>query len=244
MRNLSAGPVDDLPGWDLVLAQDFDTDAELGSFATRYPGWAGYDGATDTSRDLGRPGGTQGRYDSRTTTTVSDGVLDVHVHTRGGTPQVMALTPAVDGNWWDGRLHGRYSVRFRTDPVPGYKVAWLLWPTSDDWSEGEVDFPEGELGAAIDGNAHDVFGDPAQNAWSIETGASMQEWHTATIEWTPDRLTFLLDDREWTTTEPRAIPRDPMRWVLQTETQLTDAPPDPDAAGHVEIDWVAVWAPA
>lgn len=243
-RHSSDGPVHDLPGWDLVLVQDFDTDAELGDFATRYPGWAGYDGATDTSRDYGRPSGSRGRYDSRTTATVADGVLDVHVHTRDGTPQVMALTPTTDGEWWDGRLHGRYSVRFRADRVPGYKVAWLLWPTSDDWTEGEVDFPEGDLGEDIDGNAHDVTGDPAENAWSIETGTSMQEWHTATIEWAPGRLTFQLDDREWTTTDPRAVPVDPMRWVLQTETQLSDLPPDPGAAGHVQIDWVAVWAPA
>ena len=36
------------------------------------------------------------------------------------------------------------------------------------------------------------------------------------------------------------IPNTPMHWVIQTETALT-APAD-TAAGHVQIDWVAIWA--
>src|SRR4051812_38767480 len=50
----AAPPSDHLPGWHLVLSEDFDRNAPLGGFATEYPGWAGYDGARDTSRDLGR----------------------------------------------------------------------------------------------------------------------------------------------------------------------------------------------
>ncbi len=64
-------------------------------------------------------------------------------------------------------------------------------------------------------------------------------WHTATIEWTPERITFNLDGQTWTTTDPEVIPTDSMRWVLQTETLLTDTAPDPAVSGHVEIDWVA-----
>jgi Glycosyl hydrolases family 16 len=224
----STVPSLDLPGWDLVLAEDFDTDARLGEFAEVYPGWAGYDGFRDTSRDLGRNELHQGVYDSSTTTTVEDGVVDVRVHSEGSNPQVMALTPTPDGEQWDGQLYGRYSVRFRADEVPGYKVAWLLWPASDDWTEGEIDFPEGRLGGEIMANSHDTTGD----------------WHTATIEWEPGRVTFILDDRSWSTTDPAAIPTDPMRWVLQIETELTSEGPPDDAEGHVLIDWVAVWRQA
>src|SRR2546427_410289 len=47
-------------------------------------------------------------------------------------------------------LYGRYAVRFKADPVPGYKTAWLLWPDSGNWpADGEIDFPENSL----DGNA-------------------------------------------------------------------------------------------
>jgi hypothetical protein len=235
-------PDGDLPGWDLVLSEDFDTDAGAGGFASTYPGWAGYDGARDTSRDLGRPFATQGLYDSGSTTTVADGTVDVRVHTSGSTPQVMAMTPTPDGQWWPGQTYGRYSVRFTTDSVPGYKLAWLLWPTSDDWTEGEIDFPEADLGDHIAGASHDITGDPSVNAWHINTETATTDWHTATIEWLPDRLTFILDDESWTTTDPTAIPTTPMRWVLQTETQLERQGPDPDASGHVYIDWVAAWS--
>ncbi|TWH75340.1 glycosyl hydrolase family 16 [Modestobacter roseus] len=245
---LTAGPSTelpawDLPGWQLVLAEDFDSPAGPGRFATTYPGWAGYDGAQDTSRHLGRPAATQGQYDSAGTTTVHDGLVDIRLHTANGTPRVMALTPTPDGQWWDGSTYGRYSVRFRTETVPGYKVAWLLWPTSDEWTEGEIDFPEGALGDEIAGASHSTAGDPSVNAWTVDTGATMAEWHVATIEWLPDRLTFTLDDRSWTTTEPTAIPHRPMRWVLQTETELTAGPPDPEVSGHVYVDWVAAWRP-
>lgn len=240
-RPTSPAPASDLPGWELVLAEDFDADADLGGFTDVYPGWAEYDGARDTSRDLGRRESHQGVYNSATTTTVQDGLVDVRVYTRDDTPQVMALTPTPDGQWWDGQVHGRYAVRFRADQVPGYKIAWLLWPSSDDWSEGEIDFPEGGLGDEIVGNSHDITGDPSVNAFSIRTGASMDDWHTATIEWAPGRVTFVLDDRAWTTTDPAAIPVDPMRWVLQIETELSVEAPPADAEGHVLIDWVAAW---
>ncbi|MFW3172999.1 glycoside hydrolase family 16 protein [Geodermatophilus sp. CPCC 206100] len=240
----STPPAFDLPGWDLVMVEDFEDDAELGEFADVYPGWADYDGARDTSRDLGRRESHQGLYSSDTTTTVQDGVVDVRVHTADGTPQVMALTPPPNDAWENSQVHGRYSVRFRTDEVPGYKVAWLLWPSSDDWSEGEIDFPEGSLGQDIIGNSHDVTGDPSVNAFSINTDRTMADWHTATIEWEPGRVTFRLDDRSWTTTEADAIPVDPMRWVLQIETELSAEAPPEDAEGHVLIDWVAAWRPA
>lgn len=235
-------PAHDLPGWHLELAQDFDVDAPLGRFADTYPGWAGYDGGRDTSRDLDRRQDAQGRYDSSTTTTVHDGLADVRVHTEGPTPQVMALTPTTDGRWWQGRRYGRYSVRFRTDDVPGYKLAWLLWPTSDDWTDGEVDFPEADLGGSITAHAHDVTGTPSRNAYSLDTGTATDRWNIATIQWEPGRLTFTLNDRSWTTVDPTAVPTGPMRWVLQTETQLDSAAPDAAAAGHVQIDWVAVWS--
>lgn len=232
-----------LPGWTRILGQDFDTDASLGEFRAVYPGWSAYDGTTDTSRALGRPWGEQGLWDSATTSSVSNGIFDCDLHTpQGGPPQVCTLTPSLNDRPWQGQLYGRYSVRFRVDPVPGYKVAWLLWPQSNRWPEGEIDVPEADLTGSITGSSHSVTGDPSQVAWGIDTGVPMSSgWHVATIEWTPGRLRFLLDGKVWTTTDPAALPTHPMRWALQTETQLSPAPPPADAAGHVRIDWVAIW---
>jgi hypothetical protein len=61
--------------------------------------------------------------------------LDHYLHASRSGARVSALTPPIPG-----QLYGRYSVRFRSDSIPGYKIAWLLWPTSENWVQGEVDF--------------------------------------------------------------------------------------------------------
>jgi hypothetical protein len=227
----AASPKGDLPGWHLVLSQDFTKNARLGQFSSVYPGWADYDGAQDTSG--------HGTYDSATTTSVSGGVLDEYLHTQG-TPQVMALTPPGASN----QTYGRYAVRFRSDSIPGYKIAWLLWPRNDVWSQGELDFPEAGLDSTISGYAHDVTGSPSHNAWAVDTGRSMTAWHTAVLEWSPAGLRYILDGRSWTTTRASAIPRNPMNWILQTETSDSGPTPGASSSGHIKIDWVAAWSAA
>ena len=227
-----AAPTTDLTGWRLKLSEDFNKNAPLGSFASTYPGWSGYDGGHDTSGN--------GTYNSATTTSVSGGVLDKNLHTQNGSPQVMALT--VPGS---AQTYGRYAVRFKTDSIPGYKVAWLLWPSSENWSQGEIDFPEADLDGSVGGFSHDVNGTPSRNAWGIDSGTAIDSgWHTAVVEWTPDRLTFNLDDKSWSTTDRSALPKDPMRWVLQTETSLDGKMPSSSVSGHIDIDWVAMWSRA
>ena len=225
----TAVPQGDLPGWRQTLSEDFTKAAPLGSFASTYRGWAGYDGGTDTSGN--------GRYNSATTTSVHDGLLDKYLHSDGSSAQVMALTPPIAS-----QTYGRYAVRFKMDQVPGYKVAWLLWPASDNWTQGELDFPEGSVGGKASGFAHDTSGNPSNNVWSVDTGMATTDWHTAVIEWAPGSLTYTMDGKSWTTNNARAIPTNPMRWVLQTETELEGGRPNAGSAGHIYIDWVATWA--
>ncbi len=229
-------------GWTPLIEQQFNRPAPLGHFADAYPGWSWYDGMTETSRQTSRPRGQVGVWNSATTMQVKDGMLDCHLYTSGEQPQVCALTPTPNGQQWHGQLYGRYSVRFRADAVPGYKIAWLLWPDSDIWSQGEIDFPEAPLDAPITGSSHRTDGAPADFAWFVATATRMQDWHTATIDWEPGRLTFLLDGQSWTTTDPVALPKVPMRWTLQAETDITAAPPPRTAQGDIQIDWVAAWS--
>lgn len=226
--------------WKQVIAEDFTRTAEVGRFAARYPGWAGYDGNLDTSRDTGRRANQVGLWNSRTTIGVHDGLLDCRLHTRGATPQVCAVTPTTDGRWWKGQLYGKFVVRFRADRTPGYKIAWLLWPQSDDWDEGEIDFPEGSLAGTVTGAVHRI-GDPEWTPKYFDTGVSMTGWHTATIVWKPGRLTFRLDDRTWTTARRSVVPTTRMRWALQAETRISRTPPKRATTGHIQIDWVSVY---
>jgi hypothetical protein len=228
----STVPTASLPGWAFLKAQDFTNPATMGAqFLSRYPDWTGYTGH-DTSGN--------GTYDYSKVLSVHDSALDFYVHTEGGVPYTAAPTPPI-GPW--AQLYGRYAVRFKADAVPGYKIAWLLWPAEPNgWSSGEIDFPEADLSGTIGGFSHQVDGNPAINQWSISTTTSLALWHTAVIEWTPSKLSFILDGVVKSTTDTQAIPHVPMYWALQTETQLSGGAPPASAAGHVYVDWVAAWS--
>lgn len=227
-------------GWQRLFSEDFDRDSALGDFRRDYPGWAAYDGSDDTSHTTARPVARRGLWTSSTTTTVHDSVWDCRVHTRGNRPQVCTMTPTPDGEWWDGQRYGRYTVRFRADAVEGYKIAFLLWPSTNEWSDGEIDFPEATLTETVSAASHDVTGDPERNAFLVDTGVPVRGWHTAVIERSPAGLRFELDGKTWSTAEPDALPTKNMFWALQVETDLVHQAPPRDAEGHVVIDWVTI----
>jgi hypothetical protein len=229
-------------GWKPLIDEGFDRPAALGSFSDVYPSWSWYDGMTETSRETARPRSQVGVWRSSTTTSVHDGMLDCHLWTKGKQPQVCAITPTPDDAIWHGQLYGRYSVRFKADRVPGYKIAWLLWPDSDDWTKGEIDFPEASLDSTITGSTHRNDGDPSDFAYFFDTAQPLGGWHTATIDWEPGRLTFILDGESWTTTAKAGLPTVPMRWTLQAETDVQDEAPDAAAQGDILIDRVQAWS--
>jgi beta-glucanase (GH16 family) len=225
----SSMPVGDLPGWRQVFAEDFNQDAPLGSFpGTAYRSrWTGYEGLRDTSG--------VGRYSNERVVSVSDGVLDMHLRTEDGVPLVAAPMPLVGGTW-GGQTYGRYSVRFRSDAVEGYKTAWLLWPDSDKWAQGEVDFPEGPLDGSMYA-ANLCVGQPGTFCYKSPDLATFTDWHVATIEWAPDAVRFFLDGRLVGSSD--SVPSKPMHWILQTETD--HGKPPASSSGHVQVDWVTIY---
>lgn len=234
-------PVGDLPGWHQILAEDFDASFVQGGFSNSVYAdrFNTYDGMTDTSG--------HGTYDSDVLS-AKDGVLDWYLHSTAQGPRVAALVPEVEeGNW--GQLYGRYSMRFRSDPVPGYKAVSILWPDSDMWREGEVDFPElSDLGTdpymyanRYAAGRGDLNGDTA--GVRTKVSASDGQWHIATFDWEPGSLTYYLDGERIGTTTDR-VPATEFHWVLQLETAVNSPSPDPSAAGHFQVDWVAMYSRA
>lgn len=228
-------PVGDLPGWKQVFTDDFSTDVPLGRFPAAVSAkWDAYpDGWKDTS--------DHGTYSPSTVISVRGGLLNMHLHTEGGVHRVAAPMPRIPGSGpGGGQLYGRYAVRYRADPVPGYKVAWLLWPDSDNWQDGEINFPEGDLDRAATAFMHHRDKPTAQDYYPTHT--AFTSWHTAVIEWTPRHITFFFDGvKVGSSTDRTKIPAKPMHWVLQTETALQGGPPSAAAAGDVQIDWVAAY---
>ncbi len=181
------------------------------------------------------------------TVSIQNGLMDIWLHTVNGVHEVATVAPQLDGSGSEGgQLYGRYAIRFRADPVPGYKTAWLLWPDSENWPyDGEIDFPEGGLDSTINAYMHyqGATGDGSQQDAYTVPSSTYNTWHTAVIEWLPTSLKFYLDGNligDSTTN----IPDTPMHWALQNETDLTSTPPSDSASGHIQIDWVAAYAPA
>lgn len=249
-------PDSDVPGFSLIWNDDFDIDCPLGGFPTAYAGRVDHYPPTyfDTSRNAGRPAATQGQYDAARTVSVSNSVLRKWLHseydpaTQAYRPKVCALLPVipstVTSNKWRYQTYGRYAIRARVmNPMPGFKFAWLLWPQSDSRPlDGEIDNPEqnfdvlSQVGAFVH-HAPDTPS-PAQHSY---TGAcDLTQWHTFVTEWSPNLVRVIRDGVEVMRDTDR-IPSKPMRWVIQTETTVTAAPPAPTVQGIVEIDWSASW---
>ncbi|MDN4643034.1 glycoside hydrolase family 16 protein [Arthrobacter sp. PsM3] len=232
-------PVGDLPGWKQTGAQDFTTPARMGQVGEVYgPDMRGYHDLEDTSGE--------GRYTPDSVLSVKSGKLDYYLHSKNGTPRVASVVPF----GYAGQTYGRYSIRFRSDKLPGYKIAFMLWPSSDDWIEGEIDWPEGELigkmygvsaikDSTLKGPAR--F-DPSTRYYS-RTDAT--DWHVATTEWTPGKVKWFWDgELVGETSISEGVPNTNMRVTLQAETKdgADSFSPDTETSGHLEIDWVVQYA--
>ncbi len=147
--------------------------------------------------------------------------------------------------------YGRYTVRFRTEggyPTgtasgAGYGSAFLLWPANDNWSEGEVDYPEMAWGGKIAGYVHEI-NRPQDNAHVINTMTPTNNtWHTARIEWYPDALVFYLDGVRIKKVTDN-VPQTPFRWGFQSGGH--DGTPGASVKGKLLVDYITVdaWAGA
>jgi hypothetical protein len=243
-------PTGDLPGWQQLFVDEFAGTVKLGEWSDcnqvpftcsglpepyRSKWWAFTEGWTDQANGI---------YSSPQVLAVANGVLDIYLHTAEGVHRVAAPVPLIHGPEGSlGQLYGRYAIRFRADTIPGYKIAWLLWPDSETWPrDGEIDFPEGNLDDDICAFVHhqDATAGNDQDAFFAGVGVS-GGWHTAVTEWTQDAVQFMLDDEVLGKSTTR-IPDTPMHWVLEATTNLDGYEPDDVVTGHIQIDWVAVYA--
>lgn len=235
-----------LPGWKEILVDDFTTDAPVGTFANDEcdnPGKIVYTG-TENSRWRTYPecytdtfNGNPYRADE--VLSVHDGALDYDLHEVDGVRAGANLSPVIAGND-QAQLYGRYSARIKvSNPlITGYRLAMLLWPDSEIWpTEGELNFPEGELTGPIRGYHHFAEPDATPNSQAISQYdySGFTDWRVVTTEWTPDTVRFILDGKVLLESH-RGVPNTPMRWQLQLESSLY-----PElGGGHFYVDWVAV----
>jgi hypothetical protein len=223
-----AMPVGNLPGWTQTFTEDFSTNLAAGSWPGSYgKQWLSYDGFPDTSQ--------KGWYDSDIIS-AHDGALDLYLHTENGRALGAAPVPLVNGQW-GGQTYGRFSVRMKSDALPGYGTGFLLWADSGDWNDGEVDFPESSLSENVKGYNH-CLGNASSNCLVVNSSYNYTDWHTYTIDWTPSRMSFIIDGVTVGSTTSN-IPSKPLHWVMQVAT--TGTTPNASTAGHLLIDWATIY---
>jgi hypothetical protein len=217
--------------WQPTFTEDFNTDVPVGQFPGSAYGltWNVYpDGWSDTSG--------KGVYRPSKVLSVSDGHLDFLLRSEGDARMGAVVVPRLPGY---GQKYGRFDVRFRASAnAPGYGLAFLLWPDSNTWpDDGEIDFPEGDLTGTITATAHHADRDGARDPF--DSGSTFRQWHTATIEWIPGRITFILDGRT-VGTSTDGVPTASMHWVLQTGTNGEETPAT-DTWGSIQVDRVTAY---
>jgi Glycosyl hydrolases family 16 len=227
-------PTTDPAGWTRVYGRDDWTGVNLETDLVPYP-------------DLWKDTSKAGTYSGATQTKASPSLLTVTLATVNGIPRTTALQP----RGWVGRRGGRFSICAKmTANKPGYKVAWLLWPTSDKWpSQGEIDFPECGIPGKPTMYMHHAYAaatPSTQTVISTPVGTTTADWHVYTIDWTPpttyggsNGLVIAYMDGVEIGRTTKYIPFDPMRWVIQCETD--NGVPAADAVAKIEIDWIAEW---
>jgi len=234
----TAIPKGNLPNWTMNYSEDFTKDADNISdlWDTYGESMVGYRDKNDTSG--------HGLYSPDKVLTVQDGKLTWYLHTENGQPLV--ATPVL--NDYHGQTYGRYSIRFRADRVPGYKIAFMQWPISNQWNEGEINWPEGNLedgrirpALAIPGTYNSATGRmdtaPGEEMFADST---VYDWHVATTEWSPAGVKWFLDGKLVASTTEH--PTTDFRWTLQVETEIGDTIPAPEARGKVEVDWAVSYS--
>lgn len=246
-------PTGNLPGWTQVFADDFTTSVPLGGFSgcnystnmskskcTGLPAsvssqlTAYGDGWSDTSGN--------GRYEASQVLSIHNDMLDYYIHTSGGTHMVAAVVPKIpDGVNGGGLKYGAYAIRFKSDSLPGYKTAFMLWPDSGIWpQDGEIDFPEGDLDSSMDAYMHYMGASSGSQQAAFSTNTSYTSWHTAVIDWTPTQVQFILDGHVIGSVTS-LVPSTPMHWVLQAETALSGGTSS-SVSGHLYVAWITAYA--
>jgi len=227
-----------------TYVEDFNVDRPVGSFGptgNAVPAeHAGKLRVYDEGwRDTAGSQGSDSRYSPTTVLSVENGCLVKRLYNRGQGGRSAAVV--VGGN----QLGGRYAVRMRAVASQGWKTAFLLWPQSEVWPrDGEIDWPEGSIGGSIAGFMHRQGGTSGGDQDYGSSTARHSDWHTYVIEWTAGRRCVMSVDGVVVLNSTSRVPSTPMRWVLQTETNIGNPRPANGAVGKLEVDWVALWRPA
>lgn len=227
-------------GFTRAFTEDFNTPAPLGSFTSVYGSEFGeYSGCCSTNKIT--------QYDANTVLYVQNGSMYYNLHSTNGQSYAAAPQP------WDEKsfLYGQVGISVRLDSStgPGYKIAFLLWPATNEWSN-EVDFPEvdpdftapvraASLNYSPNGEGENGF-DTSQD--NLNTGVYLTDnkYHTFLLDWEPGKMTATIDGKVVATFTGSAVPSQAMRLSLQAEGWINQGSVPTSTVDVLEVPWVYI----
>ena len=121
----------------------------------------------------------------------------------------------------------------------------MLWPDSNRWGDGEIDFNEYDNEADRTSMRAALL-----QACGIDTGCPQgvgtrkldpTAWHVGTVVWAPDVVRAYVDGHLVAQSTDR-VPSTPMRLLLQTEASDYGPTAAPGAKVNIDVDWVVVYS--
>ncbi|MGU3412069.1 glycoside hydrolase family 16 protein [Microbacterium sp. M1A1_1b] len=201
------------------FAEDFDTNAASGGqFAATYANaWQPY------------PDAMSNKYYSGEVISAHDGIMDVAMD---GTRGAAGTFGTQQGAW--SHVGGTFSVRARATGGDDNGAAFMLWPTSNVWSEGELDFPEGTFQGTVGAFSHAMTPGQERHQNGLHTTATWRTWHTYTTVWVPGESVKYYVDGTLVFADTQYVPTTAHRYMFQIGNK--------GEPGNLEIDWVRIWS--
>lgn len=194
----------------------------------------------------GEPGGDPGGWFDPRHVSVAGGQLVISGH-RDADHRGKWTTGGVSSSPGLVQTYGKYLVRSRLDSGTGIAHAILLWPADNSWPP-EVDLSEDNGGDRQ--STYATLHHGTDNAQIIHhIAVDLTRWHTLGVEWTPAKLVYTLDGRDWATVRSADVPAVPMALDLQTQafacgTSSWERCPSALTPSDVNmhVDWVVAFA--
>lgn len=134
------------------------------------------------------------------------------------------------------KTYGAYLVRSRITGA-GPNESQLLWPASNTWPP-EIDF--NETGPTDISTSWTVHWGQQDNFAQQTLHINVTQWHTWGVVWTPHRITFLVDGRQWGSIDVQgSVPTQAMTLDLQQRAGCGTGFVCPTKPRSMLVDWVA-----
>jgi hypothetical protein len=236
------GPVPVMPtavpsGYTRAFTEDFNTDAPLGTFTTTYKNFGEYSGLATNKSTV---------WAADKVLSASNGSAFFNMHTENGTSYAASPLP---GNGKLDFLYGQvgFSARLVSSVGSGYKMAFLLWPKTNQWTN-EVDFPEtnpdfsanpyaGSLNTTTSTGPHTFVGSTPD---PFPMNFNDHQYHTFFLDWTPTQVSATVDGIYTHTYTGNAVPAQMMHFVMQTEGWIGKGAVPANSTATLEIPWIYI----